>query len=95
MDALARRYLDLWQQSISQAAADPDAARAMAAFFAQFNAFMPPSAAGADRSAADDGLVGALTRIEQRLDRIEARLAALEKPKPAQRAKTRSGKARA
>jgi len=88
MDALARRYLDLWQQSITEAAGDPDAARAMAAFFGQFKAFMPQLPPAAPAANGGDGRVlDALGRIEDRLDRIEARLDALERPPARKRPK--------
>lgn len=89
LDSLARRYLDLWQQGMSQAAADPDAARALAAFFAPVRAVFPPAGAAPERQG-DDGVAGALARIEDRLARIEARLAALETP----RSKPRTTKTR-
>lgn len=42
-DSLARRYLDLWQRHLADAAADPDLARAWTTFFAALSGQARPA----------------------------------------------------
>jgi hypothetical protein len=54
---LARRYLDLWQQHLTQTATDPDLAATMAKFWRDLIAGWPPSTANtgiAHKSGPDD-----------------------------------------
>lgn len=88
-DALARRYLDLWQRNISDAASDPDVTKNTAQLFGQIGAFMgpgmspgmapgmgtgPDSESAAPRTSPPDELAKALAGIERRLATIERRL---------------------
>lgn len=74
-DDLARRYLDLWQQNISAAAADPDTARDLAQLISGFGAFAGMGAAGSPTKATDaSSISAALAAIERRLAAIEERL---------------------
>lgn len=95
MEELARRYLDLWQENVSAAAADPDIAAALARFFGQFN--LSAAAPAASREASEGGkaeVAKALADIEWRLGEVEKRLEALERLKRKKASKPRTAKGR-
>ena len=93
IESLARRYLDLWQQNISAAAADPDTARALAQFFGQFKGLgVMPGEAVPNTPGQSDDILSALASIDRRLAAIESRLDSLERPKRKTPAKPKSGK---
>jgi hypothetical protein len=91
-DALAERYLDLWEQQFGAAAANPALSEALRAWLAPWRSL----GAAAGREAKDAGAATAppgmaapaaaasrdrgrdLAAVLDRLDRLEARLAALE-----------------
>lgn len=92
LDALAKRYLDLWQEELSRLSSDREVAEAMARTIELMNAGVARFA-GAVRGVGDDGggmgkpadaggaaAAGAARRgADVGLERVQARVAALEK----------------
>ena len=84
--ALAKRFLDLWQEQVTALAGDPELARGMSRFLAAMPPGFPlwPGAAveraarAASAAAASDGGGGAMVELARRLDAIERRLDRLE-----------------
>jgi hypothetical protein len=87
--ALAKRFLDLWQEQMTALAGDPELAAGMSRFLAVLpqgfpfwtgsqNGARPRKNRAASAAASSDGGGQPLDRIAARLDAIEERLARME-----------------
>jgi len=100
-NALAKKYLDLWQEQIGKLAKDPDQLSGAAAVWQQMAASMLQGTGGHDPAPAHrapaaaapprDGGVD-LADVLKRLDAIERRLAVLESGPSKVRSRPRGGK---
>jgi hypothetical protein len=96
--ALAKRFMDLWQEQMTALAGDPALADSIARFLAALPPGLPFWPGFHDRdahrtpaaAAASDGGGGGMDQLASRLDAIEKRLARLEKRAGARRGGARS-----